>query len=192
MAETEAAQGEGQGQFDQRRQLARLIEQYPGLHLRELARQADISEALAGYHMDALQSAGLVEIQEDGVYKRFYPAKGPSPTETEKDLIKILRQRVPLQIVLNLLEGKQMPHTELTARLGLAKSTVSYHLAKLRDAGIIAAGEGTLFLAEPKRIERLLIKWEPPRDLTDSFADLWEGFFLKKRRPGPEATQASR
>lgn len=182
----------GTEQLDLRRRLVRLIETYPGLHLRELARQADISEALAGYHMDVLAADEVVTAQTDGIYKRFYPAKGPSPTETEKDLIKMLRQRVPLQIVLNLLATKRIAHGELTQRLGLAKSTVSYHLGKLREAGIVGEEPGSLFLAEPKRIERLLLRWEPPRDLTDSFADLWEGFYMKKKRPAPaSASQPS-
>jgi len=180
---------EGQ-QLDLRRRLVRLVEQYPGLHLRELARQSDISEALAGYHMDVLVAEEIVTAQADGVYKRFYPSKGPSPTETEKDLIRILRQRVPLQIVLHLLDAKQIGHGDLTQRLGLAKSTVSYHLGKLRDAGLIAERTGSLFLAEPKRIERLLLRWEPPRDLTDSFADLWEGFYMKKKKPPAAAETA--
>lgn len=168
--------------FDIKKRLMRLVEEYPGLHLRELARQADISEALAGYHLDRLVEEDHVESRTEKGFRRFYPAGAPAPTEDEQEMLSMLRRATPLEIVVYLLEEGPSSHREITDQLDLAKSTVSYHLDKLREAGIVVQDdEGLYMLDDPRGIERLLIRWEPPTGLTDQFADLWERFYYHER-----------
>jgi predicted transcriptional regulator len=166
-----------------RRRLVRLIEAYPGLHLRELARQADVSEALAGYHLDHLVAEGVVEAQTEGVYRRFFPRSAPAPDEKDRELMGLLRQRVPLQIALVLLERGTATHHEITTEVDLAKSTISYHVKRLQEGGLIEHDEGGpgLRLVEPDRVGRLLLRWEPTTDLTDRFSDLWSRFYRKRK-----------
>jgi predicted transcriptional regulator len=165
-----------------RLRLLRLVEDYPGLHLRELAREAHASEALAGYHLDALETTRRIESRLEGGYRRFYPREHPAPAKRDRAVIHLLRQRVPLEIVLFLLETGAATHKEVTDRLGLAKSTVSYQLGKLQSAGIVAtAPDGqSLTVRQPKRVEALLLEWRPPKPLTDRFADLWSAFYNRR------------
>lgn len=165
-------------ELDIKKRLVRLVETYPGLHLRELAREADVSEALAGYHLDRLEADDHVRSEAEAGFRRFYPVDAPAPTADERELLNILRRAVPLEIVVYLLEEGASVHADVTDQLGLAKSTVTYHVSNLRDAGIVERlDDGRFALSDPRRIERLLIRWEPPEDLTDRFADLWRKFY---------------
>lgn len=164
-----------------RKRLIQLIEEFPGLHLREIARQANMSEALALYHLDQLEEAGAVESRTEEQFRRFFPAEAPSIEERDRDLMALLRQRVPLQIALYLLDVEDATHGEITKQLQLAKSTVSYHLDKLTKADFVVQEDGRIRLREPRRVERLLLRWEPPRSLTDRFTTLWTRFYRGRR-----------
>lgn len=167
-----------------RRELLRLVTAFPGLHLRELARQAGLSESLAAYHLDALQAEGAVKARTEGNFRRFYPLGAPAPNEADRELMGVLRQAVPLQIAVVLLETPGVTHAVLTEALGLAKSTVSYHLVKLQEADVVVrAAHGPGFtLREPRRVERLLLRWEPPKGLVGRFAELWTTFYTARRK----------
>lgn len=170
--------------FETRKRLLQLAQTYPGLHMREIARQADLSEALAGYHLDALVAEGLMSSVAEEGFRRFYPAHGAAPSEPDRELVALFRQRVPLQITLILLARPRATHAEITEELGLAKSTVSHHLAKLKGARVVVTSpDGRLIaLREPKRVERLLLRWEPPEDLIDRFSELWRNFYSRRKR----------
>lgn len=168
--------------FDVKKRLVRLVERYPGLHLRELAREADVSEALAGYHLDRLEEEDLIESRTEEGFRRFYPLEAPGPDEAEREVLAVLRRQTPLEIVVYLIEQAPASHTEITEQVGLAKSTISYHLSNLREAGLVERRDDDRFeLVDPRRIERLLLRWEPPTDLTDKFAELWHRFYYQDR-----------
>jgi predicted transcriptional regulator len=170
--------------LDIRRRILRRLEAFPGLHLREVARQEGLSEALAGYHLDALVAQGDLEERVEANYRRFYPTRGATPTDEERALLGVLRQPAPLEIVVFLFDRDEATHAEITGQLGLSKSTVSYHLHKLVEAGLVAPVEGRpgFRLVDAKRIGRLLIKWEPTRDATDRFSRLWGSFYGPRAR----------
>ncbi len=172
---------------DPRDRLYRLIGAYPGLHLRELARQASISEALAGYHMRHFVSEGLIEGVEDGNYLRLFATQGRRPRDPDQQTIAVLRQRIPLQIVLLLLERKAATHGEIASELDLAKSTASYHLAKLVEHGVVADAAGRAFAVRDRtHIMRLLDTWRPTSALSENFEATWAGLYggkaIRKRR----------
>ncbi|HUR69206.1 MAG TPA: ArsR family transcriptional regulator [Candidatus Thermoplasmatota archaeon] len=158
------------------------VRRYPGIHLRGIERELSTSAALAQYHLRSLAEEGLVEHHEQGGYARYYPtARGKSARVTTRDvpLVGLLREEVPLHIVLLLLDRGALTHTELVRELGIAKSTVSYHLAKLAEAGIVEREPGApaLRLADAERIDRLIRAYRPTPSLIDAFADLWEDLY---------------
>lgn len=167
---------------DVRKRVYDAVRKYPGIHVRGLERNLGISAALAQYHLKRLEEAGFVESQEQGGYTRYYPtSKGKSARVTEKDqpIVGVLREEVPLHIALLLLDHGALTHTQLVERMGIAKSTLSYHLTKLAELGIVEREPGSprIRLAERDRIYRLLLAYTPTPDLRDSFADLWEDLY---------------
>lgn len=162
-----------------RRRLLQLVEKYPGLHMRELARQAEIGESHAEYHLNELVKAGVVESVEEEFFRRFYAAKG-SPSDADRGILATLRQPVPLKIVLVLLERGAATQGELAAAVKVSKSTMSYHVGRLLDAGIVVSAAKPapgIALHDPKHVERLLLKYRPPKDLTERVTDFWQAFY---------------
>lgn len=167
---------------DVRQRVYDAVRRYPGIHLREIERQTGVSAPLAQYHLRKLVDEAYVEVHEQGGYARHYPTqKGKSARVMPEDvpLLGVLREEVPLHIVLLLLDRGTLTHAELVGELGIAKSTVSYHLAKLAELGVIgrAAGKASLHLVDRERIYRLLLAYRPTPGLLDTFAGLWEDLY---------------
>jgi predicted transcriptional regulator len=164
-----------------RQRLLQLIEQYPGLHTRELARRVRMSEALAAYHLNALVSEQVVEVTEDGMFRRHY-LRGQRVTQDDRVWMALLRRPVALHITLYILQNGSATHMAITEELGLAKSTMSYHLSALVQAGFLRREQDQFVLEDRERVERILNRWAPTPDLADRFADVFGRFYRRGRK----------
>ena len=171
-----------------RRRLHRLVRDFPGLHLSEVARQAGLETNHAKYHLDQLARHGLVSALGEAGRVRFYPRR-PGPlgaqealSAADKRVLAILRQPVPLQAVVLLADRGTMTHAELEAEVPVRRSTLHYHMAKLVRAGIVQRGEKgrerTYDLADPDRTMDLLMQYRPPDALVKGFLQAWEALRL--------------
>lgn len=123
-----------------RRRVFDVIRANPGLHVGELERRLAMQPGTLAYHLQYLEDLGLVEAREEEYYKRYF-AKG-EVGRLDRDLLRLLRQRIPRQILAHLLL-EDLTHGELAPRFDLAASTLSYHLGKVVGAGVVARdGEG--------------------------------------------------
>ncbi len=163
-----------------RRRIVAVVQEYPGLHLREVARQLDTSVALVEYHAAILLRAGVLSEQSDERYKRLYPARQSSsreqstPSARDRPLLALLRERWPLGITLHLLDKGPQPHKQMCEDLGLGKSKLSFHLRKLEAAGIVAKShDGRFRVLDEGVVHRILVAYPPTRDLRDEFANVW-------------------
>lgn len=161
--------------LDMRRRLVALVAAYPGLHVREAARQLDTSMALIEYHLGLLVEADLVHVRKDERYVRLYPKQGPRPTDAEAKVLALLRERLPLRITLWLLDrGEAVKHGDIAQALQLGKSKLSFHLRKLEAAGIVRkTPDATFEIVRPRETQRLLWTYQPTPDLRQEFAATW-------------------
>jgi predicted transcriptional regulator len=160
-----------------------LISKQPGLHLNQIARLLKINRPLAIYHLRYLEKHGLITIVKEKGFTRFY-IRGKIGIEDKRKL-SILRQEIPLKIVLFLLENPLSKHKEILEKFDVAKSTLSYHLKKLVNHGIINTqvdGEekGYAIVSE-KEIVRFLIKYKPSR-IALGLRDTWSDFSIYKKK----------
>jgi predicted transcriptional regulator len=158
-----------------RRKIFQLIEKNPGLHARRIAERLSIQGQLADYHLLYLERKELVTtIKEEG-YRRYY-IKGELGTKDRRRL-GLLRQDVPLKIVLFLLKYPNAKHNEIRERIGIVKSTLTYHLQKLLKQGIISEhlfGKDKRYrVVNEREITELLIRYKPYSRLA-SFEDMWK------------------
>lgn len=156
------------------------VTKFPGIHLRELERITGESAALISYHMEKLVAEGFAAVREHGGYTRFFPTtKGKATRLKPEDQVWVgmLREQVPLHIVLVLLDDGPLPHGAIVEKVGVAKSTLSYHLAKLAQAHIVVREGRSIRLADRERTYRLLLTYTPTPSLLDAFADLWESLY---------------
>lgn len=165
-------------ELETRRRIFRYIESNPGLHLRALQRSLDMPLGTLEYHLHQLQRARLLSIRDDGRYKAYF-AEGGRLDRRDKDILYYVRQEVPRQIVMNLLLEPGLSHRELTERLPIGASTVSFHLKKLVAAETIheeRVGRGKHFqVVDAQRAGRVLVVYRRSflDDLVDRFAGAW-------------------
>jgi len=166
-----------------RRTILGLVNQYPGLHMREIQRRAHTSSALAEYHLAALEKLRLVTSCEDPPYRRYFPPDDPKRplTAKDKEWLGLLRQSVPLGIALHLLEHELAQHKDLLFVTHVAKGTMSYHLRAMEKTGLIKrvppdTGRA-IRLAERDHVLALLRAYPPTPDLASEYLALWEILF---------------
>lgn len=179
------AMAAGDEQPTTRQQVYQLVNEHPGLHLRELARQLDLRTSHAEYHLHQLTKAGLVKTEQTEGYKRYFVAIEPNRELPEgavqpedRPWLSLLRQERPLEIVAHLLQEGPGQMGEIADSMDIARSTLSYHVDKLEAQDIVErarrGNQRYVQLSDRERTIRLLVQHQPPEDLVAGFEQLWD------------------
>lgn len=135
------------------------VEKFPGAHLRGIERLTELPLGQVLYHLDRLERMGIVASQRDAGFRRYYPTA--TVGRAEKKYLAALRHDATRRIALALLERGPAPHKDLQEHLAVAGSTLSFHLQRLLDAGVItrqrSGGSSLYALAEPELARQELI-----------------------------------
>lgn len=151
-------------EVDTRRAIYEALQASPGAHFSKLQRELDLATGTLQYHLRVLEDRDLVEVKKDGRYTRYFPSF--EVDRRDKDALGLLRQETPRRVVLDLLEHGTSQLTEISDRLDLAPSTVSFHMDKLREADVARRPErGRYELVDEERLVDLLTTYQ------ESFAD---------------------
>ncbi len=158
-----------------------LIEEYPGLHMRELARRSGIDVRAAKHHLDRLEKSGFVTVRYFGRFKRYFPRKGKHGGEVvdrrDKLSLGYLRNPTSLGLVVCLIANGPSRLVDLSREVGVSSSKASFHLRKLEMVGIVVRRTGsnlTYDLRDAKRVRELLRTYGPMPDQVDGLLDLWD------------------
>ena len=168
-----------------RQRVYQAVNEHPGLHLREVARRLDLRASHAEYHLHQLTKAGLVKAERSEGYKRYFVTIEPNREipdgavqPEDRSWVSLLRQERPLEIVAHLLQQGPSQMGEIADRMNVAKSTLSYHVDKLEEEGIVErtrdGNQRYLQLTDRERAIRILVQHEPPEDLVAGFEQLWD------------------
>ena len=155
----------------------KILEQNPGLNLTSIAKILDMSVQLARYHLNFMERKDIVISvrQEGSFYKRYY-LKDDDVGPEDKKYVDLFRQKQLFRIVLIILKNPGIQHKDIAAKLSIRPPTLTYHILKLQDAGIVKVtsyGHSRgCFIIDRKEIIRILRKYIS-NDLTDNFKDLW-------------------
>lgn len=167
--------------LERRQAVLRLIQEYPGLHLSEIARRLDWSPMLAEYHLHMLEKHELVSSMEEDHYRRYYAKveqhgiRVDPMGASEKRLLALLRHPVRLHIVTFLAAHGEGRNRDMAEALGLSRPATSYQLAKLLRSQVVAKDDADVYhLVDPEEILRLLRLYKPPEDLVERFRSLWD------------------
>jgi predicted transcriptional regulator len=183
-------------ELETRRTIYNLVLSQPGLHLREIQRQLGMHVNLVEYHLHHLIASELVVDVHQGGYNRFFAAQAPGEgsnvdrlTSQDKRILGMMRQPMPLRIMVYLLAAATAQHKDVCAHLGCAPSTLTYHMKKLVKARIViqmSAGEGKGYhLSDRRGVARLLMLYRPaPFDQVDAFTELWMDLSMEAPEPG--------
>lgn len=154
------------------------VRKYPGVHPREVERQMGLPTKLASYHLDALVDEGLLRRVDESGFARYVPV-GAHAQFTQKELAFtfLMRRGPPLRITLLLLSEGTLTPGAMADALGLAKASVSYHLAAMLESGFARVEkqgrERHYSLVDARHAQEMLERFRPLPGELDSFTRLW-------------------
>ena len=161
-----------------RKTMYKLLLVNPGLNLSTIANQLNISVALADYHLYYMQENGLITIEKEGGYKRYY-VKGEIGKE-EKKILSLLHQEFPLQIILFLLNHPHSKPIDIRRSLGISPALLTYHLKKLKKYNMIREdvfdGKRGYNVVNQDFVLTLLIRYKS-NVMLDRFKKTWADVF---------------
>ncbi len=121
---------------DTRRGIYNIVESTPGICIKDVADQADVSYSTASYHLDRLvKNDYLVKDQEGN--KVLYYKNGGTFTKDERELVPILKNHECMQVFEHILENPWCYRAEAAEALGVSHTTVNWHLKRLTDAELV-------------------------------------------------------
>jgi len=120
--------------LDRSLQLIDIIEKNPGIKFREIMRETGMKNGVLSHHTRKLEKIGVVKVERGPRQTRFYPL---GITGEESVLIRSLRQETPRQILLSLLDEKEITFNKIVEKVKKSPSTVSIYLSQLTENNIV-------------------------------------------------------
>jgi predicted transcriptional regulator len=127
-----------------------------------------LSNGVLAYHLSILEKSSQIRVdrQRENRTTRYYSISIPTQ---ESDILRQLRNNVPRQIIKFMLGHDLCTFNEIVEHLNKASSTVSWHLKRLKEGGIISVkygGEYQMYqIISPDLVYDVLYKYK------ESFAD---------------------
>jgi predicted transcriptional regulator len=153
------------------------ISKYPGTYIREMEKNLSLSLGDLQYHLQQLESAGLISSHDDGRRKRYFVK-----TEVDcldREVISFIKMRTSRRIIIFLLLHPESSFKEILSEFNFTKGALSFHLKKLVNANIVINAKRereTIYkIKDEERISQVLITYRSGilDDVLNGFIDLW-------------------
>jgi predicted transcriptional regulator len=160
-----------------RKRLLDIVKNKPGIHFREIQRDAEVAMGELEYHLQVLEKLELISKTVSKGYTRYYPAYELGTDD--KRIMGQLRQEKLRDIVLFLLSRDETNHKDISKHFSLFKSTTSFYMEKLLAAGIVTKkkeGRNVIYeVKEPEKILRLILIYKKGfgEEIVKRVEDLW-------------------
>jgi predicted transcriptional regulator len=168
-------------ELNTRRKIYKLIKKNPGLHLSKIAEILNLRISHVEYHLHYMERNGFLTSLKETGYIRYYCKEDEKIGHHDKKILTVIRQEIPLTILILLLKNVYMRHKELLDEIRVSASTLSYHLQKLVKKDIIQIsivdGEKRYSIIERDKILNLIVRYKP-YNLFESFNDVWKDLKL--------------
>ena len=153
---------------DLRKDIYNCVCENPGIRYRELIRLAGTTNGVLSYHLGKLEKSGeiRVERQSNNRVTRYFIANIP---KKDSDIIGCFRSKVIRNIVFFVLKNEFCTFNEIVDHVGKAPSTVSWHIKRLKEAGILNTNYGNdhflYSIADRLMVNRVFLEYK------ESFTD---------------------
>ena len=112
------------------------IRSIPGISYIELLRETGISRGALTYHLTIMRISGKIVLIESHGITGYFENSGKYD-QSEKKLLKYLRQETDCQILLALATSPLMSRRDFVKILGVSGPTVTWHMKRLIDDGLL-------------------------------------------------------
>ena len=122
----------------------------PGCYFRKIKRELGYSVGTTQYQLNKLEKEGKIVSYSDGFYKSYF-ANGLFD-ENEKKILQILNQKSLREILLLIIENKNLTKQDIVKKFEISYSTATWYLEKLIDSNLILEkknGKFTLYFVNP-------------------------------------------
>ena len=125
---------------DTKRDILEYIYKTPGIRYKELLRLTRLKNGVLSYHLTILEKLNKIRIdRHNNRVTRYYIV---NISKEDSDIIGCFRNKVTRKIAIFILQHDSCIFNEIVDHINKAPSTVSWHLKRLRDAGIISIISG--------------------------------------------------
>lgn len=165
-----------------RQRIREYVAANPGVHFNALARALDIAPGQVQHHVRRLERAD--DIVADSKYGRTHYFE-PGYDEWERSAVALLRRETARDVVTHVLAQGGADAEATADAVGIARSTLSYHVDRLTDADVVERrqtdGRVRLVPTRPAETAALLVTVDPSlRDrLVDRFTRLVDGLLAE-------------
>lgn len=151
----------------------------PGIRYRELIRLVGVSNGVLTYHLGMLEKFGEIRVERMSNKRvtRFYTI---NISKEDSNIISCFKSKVIRNIVFFVINNDLCTFNEIVDHIGKAPSTISWHIKKLREAGILRMIHGndrTLYgLTDKATINRVLLEYQETftDQVIDNYTDMIE------------------
>jgi len=120
-----------------RKNLYEYIDEYPGSHLREIARELDLKPSNAAWHLRKLEQTNLIRSRAIGGKKVYYLVEGGVEAKQRAIAESILRNKNARDIMAYLSDHPGKHLLEIAHALSMNHHVVKWHINKLYEAELI-------------------------------------------------------
>ncbi|MDA4123443.1 MAG: winged helix-turn-helix transcriptional regulator [Thaumarchaeota archaeon] len=118
------------------RRILDYIVAHPGVHLRQICRELGLAMGDVQYHTQRLERDRRINSLRRGLYRFFYAATLFG--DKQREVLSVLTLETPRELLLSMMEKPDSGQDELARAVAVTQPTVSWHLKRLVDLGIVA------------------------------------------------------
>ncbi len=169
--------GEEALELENRRRIFRLVTKFPGIHLRDIQKRLELSMGVLEYHLNYMEKEQILSAESDGYRKSYFVRADVQ--HGDKSTLALLRQEAPRRIIMLVLLRKTATFKEILDETKTSKSTLSFHMKKLTEAGLVSSERVGRELAyavkDPDATAKLIVTYKESflDSVVDRFVEAW-------------------
>ena len=136
--------------------IVKCVNEIPGIRYRELLRITGISNGVLSYHLNLLDNSGKIRVNRVNNRVTRYFSYDVSLHDTY--VIGLLRQETSRKIIMYILEKGECGFNDIIIHTRKVPSTISWHMARLKDANIVKVRKQYEFNYYEIGMDRLLLQ----------------------------------
>lgn len=163
--------------LETRKNIFEYVEMNPGVHFSRAKRDLDMETGLLQHHLDTLEEYDVLMSEDHQGKRRLFVAEELS--DEEREILSSLRYETTRHILLFLIQEETARNGSIAEELCVAPATVSWHLSRLVEEGIISKvrdGRTTRYTVTDEELTmQLLVRYQESfvDRAVDNVLDFW-------------------